>query len=100
LIGFDLGKLYVERYFPKDGKARAEAMSANLIAVDRDGITTLDWMGPQTRAEALKKLQAIVPMIAYPTKWRDYSALVIDKDDLAGNLMRARRFDYGSRSPH
>jgi putative endopeptidase len=94
LIGFDLGKLYVERYFPPESKARAEAMIANLMAVYRDGITTLDWMGPQTRAEALKKLQAIVPMIAYPVQWRDYSALVIDKGDLAGNVMRARRFDY------
>jgi predicted metalloendopeptidase len=94
LIGFDLGKLYVERYFPPESKARAEAMIANLLAVYREGITTLDWMGPQTRAEALKKLEAIVPMIAYPTKWRDYSALVIERGDLAGNVMRARRFDY------
>jgi predicted metalloendopeptidase len=94
LIGFDLGKLYVERYFPPEGKARAEAMTANLIAVYREGIATLDWMGPDTRAEALKKLEAIVPMIAYPTKSRDYTALEIQKSDLAGNVMRARRFDY------
>jgi predicted metalloendopeptidase len=94
LIGFDLGKLYVERYFPPEGKARAEAMIANLIAVYREGIATLDWMGPDTRAEALKKLEAIVPMIAYPTKSRDYTALEIQKSDLAGNVMRARRFDY------
>jgi predicted metalloendopeptidase len=94
LIGFDLGKLYVERYFPPEGKARAEAMTANLIAVYREGIATLDWMGPDTRAEALKKLEAMVPMIAYPTKSRDYTALEIQKSDLAGNVMRARRFDY------
>ncbi len=94
LIGFDLGKLYVERYFPADGKARAEAMIANLIAVYREGIATLDWMGPDTRAEALKKLEAIVPMIAYPAKSRDYAALDIQKGDLAGNVMRARRFDH------
>jgi predicted metalloendopeptidase len=94
LIGFDLGRLYVERYFPPEGKARAEAMIANLIAVYREGIATLDWMGPDTRAEALKKLEAIVPMIAYPAKSRDYTALEIRKGDLAGNVMRARRFDH------
>jgi predicted metalloendopeptidase len=33
-------------------------------------------------------------MIAYPTKSRDYTALEIQKSDLAGNVMRARRFDY------
>ncbi len=94
LIGFDLGKLYVERTFPPDAKARAEAMIANLIAVYREGIATLDWMGPDTRAEALKKLEAIVPMIAYPAGSRDYTALAIERSDLAGNVMRARRFDY------
>jgi predicted metalloendopeptidase len=94
LIGFDLGKLYVERYFPPEAKARAEGMIANLIAVYRDGISTLDWMGPQTRREALNKLEAIVPMIAYPVKSRDYLGLDIRRDDLAGNVMRARRFDY------
>jgi putative endopeptidase len=49
LIGFDLGKLYVERTFPPESKAHAERMIANLIAVYRDGITTLDWMRPETR---------------------------------------------------
>ena len=94
ILGFDLGKVYVERYFPPDAKARAEAMIANLIAVYREGISTLDWMGPQTRSEALKKLEAIVPLIAYPAKSRDYTALEIQRGDLAGNVMRARRFDY------
>jgi predicted metalloendopeptidase len=94
MIGFDLGKLYVERYFPPESKARAEAMIANLLAAYRDGISTLDWMGPDTRAEALKKLAAIIPMIAYPKVSRDYVALEIRPDDLAGNVMRARRFDY------
>jgi predicted metalloendopeptidase len=94
MLGFDLGKVYVERYFPPDAKARAETMIANLIAVYREGIATLDWMGEATRSEALKKLEAIVPMIAYPAKSRDYTALDIQRGDLAGNVMRARRFDY------
>ena len=94
LLGFDLGKVYVERTFPPESKAHAERMVANLIAVYRDGIATLDWMGPETRREALAKLEAMVPMIAYPAKWRDYTALDIRKGDLAGNVMRSRRFDY------
>jgi predicted metalloendopeptidase len=94
LIGFDLGKLYVERYFPPANKARAEAMIANLMAAYREGIATLDWMGPDTRREALAKLETIAPRIAYPDTWRDYSGLEIRKGDLVGNVMRARRFDY------
>jgi putative endopeptidase len=94
LIGFDLGKLYVERYFPPANKARAEAMIANLMPAYREGIATLDWMGADTRREALAKLEAIAPRIAYPATWRDYSGLKIAKGDLIGNVMRARRFDY------
>ena len=94
LIGFDLGKLYVERYFPPANKAHAEAMIANLMAAYREGIATLDWMGPDTRREALAKLEAIAPRIAYPATWRDYSGLAIGKGDLVGDVMRARRFDY------
>jgi predicted metalloendopeptidase len=94
LIGFDLGKLYVDRYFPAANKARAEAMVANILAAYREGVTTLDWMGPDSRREALAKLEAIAPRIAYPPNWRNYGGLEIRKDDLIGNVMRARRFDY------
>ena len=94
LLGFDLGKLYVSRYFPAANKTRAEAMVANILAAYREGIATLDWMGPDTRREALTKLETIAPRIAYPANWRDYSGLEIRKDDLIGDVMRARRFDY------
>jgi putative endopeptidase len=94
LMGFALGKLYVERYFPPANKARADALIANLTAAYRESIATLDWMGPATRREALTKLAAITPKIAYPATWRDYSALEIRKGDLTGDVMRGRRFDY------
>ncbi len=102
LTGFALGRLYVERYFPPANKARADAMIANLTAAYRESIATLDWMGPETRREALAKLKAIVPKIAYPTIWRDYSGLVIRRDDLVGNVMRAPlqlRFPAGQARP-
>ncbi|HTB04407.1 MAG TPA: M13 family metallopeptidase [Bradyrhizobium sp.] len=92
LIGFALGRLYVARYFPPANKARAEAMVANLLAAYRESIAALDWMGPETRRQALDKLSKIRPMIGYPDKWRDYSKLEIRRDDLTGNVMRARAF--------
>ena len=98
LIGFDLGKLYVERYFPPANKARAEAMIANLMAAYREGIATLDWMGADTRREALAKLEAIAPRIAYPRAGA-ITAGSRSRDDLVGDVMRARRFDYDSGWP-
>ena len=70
LTGFALGRLYVERYFPPANKARAEALIANLLAAYRESIAALDWMSPATRREALAKLAAIEPKIAYPATWR------------------------------
>ncbi len=93
-MGFALGKLYVERHFPPANKARAEAMIAQMMAVYRTSIETLDWMGPETRRQALAKLAAMRARIGYPEKWRDYDGLVVRRDDLVGNVMRARRFDH------
>ena len=93
LGGFALGRLYVERYFPPANKARADALIANLMAAYRESIATLDWMGAATRHAALAKLDAIEPKIAYPATWRDYGRLEIRRDDLIGNVMRARAFE-------
>jgi putative endopeptidase len=94
LVGFDLGRIYVERYFPEGSKVRAEALIKHITTAYREGIATLDWMGPDTRREALAKLKAIVAKVGYPNVWRDYDPLEIRSDDLVGNVMRARRFDY------
>jgi len=54
-----LGKLYVAQYFPADRKARADALVQNLLAAYRQDIGELDWMGTQTKQEALVKLSKI-----------------------------------------
>jgi predicted metalloendopeptidase len=88
-LGEMLVKLYVDRHFKPEAKARMEALVANLREAYRQGIDTLEWMGPDTRKEAQEKLSKFRPKIGYPSKWRDYSKLEIKKDDLVGNMMRA-----------
>jgi len=66
----------------------------NLINAYEKSIKELDWMGDETRAEALDKLSKFTPKIGYPDEWRDYSALSIEPDDLAGNLERAALAEY------
>ena len=89
LMGEAVGKLYVERHFPPGAKARMDELVANLREAYRVSITDLEWMTPETRERALAKLDKFTPKIGYPARWRDYSALVIDRDDLFGNY-RAR----------
>ncbi|WP_142281777.1 M13 family metallopeptidase [Mycobacterium kyorinense] len=88
LLGDAVGKLYVQRHFPPDAKARMDALVDNLREAYRISISNLDWMTPQTRERALAKLDKFTAKIGYPAKWRDYSALVIDRDDLYGNYRR------------
>ena len=92
-LGEAVGRIYVERHFPKDSKAHMDVLVANLIAAYRDSITTLEWMTPDTRARALEKLEKFTPKIGYPDKWRDYSKLEIDSSDLMGNVRRIAEFD-------
>ncbi|KAA0086389.1 peptidase M13 [Mycolicibacterium sp. P9-64] len=88
LMGDTVGKLYVERHFPPGAKARMDVLVDNLREAYRVSISDLEWMTPETRARALAKLDKFTPKIGYPARWRDYSALVIDRGDLYGNYLR------------
>ena len=94
LMGEALGRLYVERYFPPQAKARMDELVANLREAYRVSINQLEWMTPQTREKALVKLDKFTAKIGYPNKWRDYSTLVIKRDDLYGNVLRGRAHEY------
>lgn len=93
-LGEVIGKLYVAKYFPPEYKAKMESLVNNLLAAYRQSINKLDWMSPATKKQAQLKLSTMVTKIGYPDKWRDYSALVIDKNDLVGNSLRASEFEF------
>ncbi len=93
-MGEAVGRLYVEEHFPPVAKVRMDVLVANLVAAYRASITSLDWMGDETRARALHKLGAFTPKIGYPAAWRDYAALEIDAGDLVGNVRRASAFEF------
>ncbi|OBF89384.1 peptidase M13 [Mycobacterium sp. 852002-51152_SCH6134967] len=94
LLGDAVGKLYVERHFPPHAKERMDELVDNVREAYRVSINSLDWMTPQTREKALAKLDKFTPKIGYPKKWRDYSGLVIERDDLYGNYRRGYAFEY------
>lgn len=93
-IGESLGKIYVSQYFPPERKARMESLVKNLLEAYRRSIDILPWMSPETKRAAQEKLAKFTYKIGYPNKWRDYSALTIDKNDLIGNVLRANEFEY------
>jgi putative endopeptidase len=93
-MGEALGKLYVEKYFPPQNKARMEALVRNLLDAYRRDVGTLDWMSPDTKKGAQAKLAKIATKIGYPNTWRDYGALAVSREDLLGNAARASEFEY------
>jgi endothelin-converting enzyme/putative endopeptidase len=93
-LGDEAGKLYAQKYFPPEAKARAQKMVANIIEAFHKRIDALTWMTPATKAEAQAKLTALYVGIGYPETWEDYSGLEIKPDDLFGNLWRSSLFEY------
>lgn len=93
-LGEAVGEIYVARHFPPEAKAKADELVQNLIKAMDARLAKLDWMAPETKDKARAKLAAFRPKIGYPDKWRDYSALSVDRGDLWGNVVRATEFEY------
>lgn len=85
-IGEALGKLYVEKMFPAEAKAKAEKMIKNVILAYQNRINNLTWMSEATKVKAVQKLNKITIKIGYPDKWKDYSALKIASTEEGGSF--------------
>jgi putative endopeptidase len=96
-LGQPLGHQYVDKYFTADTKARALAMVNNLKAALRDRIDQLAWMSDTTKAQAVRKLDAMGLKIGYPDKWRDYSKLELAPHGFVDNATRSSRFERAYR---
>ncbi len=95
-LGEAVGQDWVKQNFPPAAKASMDKLVAALEKSLGDDIQTLDWMSDATKKAAEEKLSMIRNKIGYPEKWRDYSALKVDRNDLIGNLHREAVFarDY------
>jgi putative endopeptidase len=93
-FNWGVGELYAARYFPPETKQRIQGLVTDLMGAFRHRLEHLDWMSPATRREALKKLNTYTVKVGYPDAKRDYSNLVIRRDDLVGNVRRAAAADW------
>jgi putative endopeptidase len=93
-LGEAVGQVYVERHFPESAKQQMGDLVENLRAALAQSIEQLDWMGDETKAEAILKLNAFRPKIAYPDEWTDLSSIEIGRDDLFANAQSVREFNY------
>ena len=87
-LGELIGQVYVQRHFPPEYREQMETLVEYLRRAFAERLATLEWMDDETRVEAQAKLEAFLPKIGYPDRWRDYSAVEVEADDLIGNLNR------------
>ena len=93
-LGELLGRTYVETYFPASSKAMMTELVTNLKTAMAARIQKNAWMAPETKKAALEKLTKMDVSVGYPDKWRDYSKLKVDVNDLYGNVERSSQFEW------
>ncbi|HEY9683615.1 MAG TPA: M13 family metallopeptidase [Drouetiella sp.] len=94
-LGEAVGEVYVRTAFPPEAKKKALELVHQLRDVLKNDLTTLEWMSPETRKNALIKIDAFAEKIGYPDKWRDYSKLHISRDgSYFANVTRANEFEF------
>src|ERR1700720_306345 len=92
-LGEAVGQDWGKQNFPPDAKANMDKLVAALERALGQDIAQLPWMSDATKVEAKAKLDAIRNKIGYPENWRDYSALVVKRDDPLGNMERNAEFE-------
>jgi putative endopeptidase len=92
-LGEALGQEFVKRTFAADTKAKTQLMTEQIETAMQHEIENLNWMSPETKQEALRKLHAIRNKIGYPDNWRDYTKLEVKPDDFFDNVSRAYQFE-------
>ncbi|WP_260580341.1 M13 family metallopeptidase [Sphingopyxis sp. PET50] len=93
-LGEAVGQDYVAKYFPPETKAAMDVLVKNVLAALDTRIGNLEWMQPETKVKAKKKLANFTTKIGYPDRWKDYSKLEIKADDLFGNALRSNQFAH------
>ena len=93
-LGESIGQLYVQKYFPPVAKQKMTDLVMNLKRSLKQRIENLTWMGPQTKQEALAKLEKMGVKVGYPDKWRDYSGLSISPESYVLNVLNSQAFEF------
>ncbi len=96
-MGSAAGELYVQRFFKPESEATIKALVDDLRVALVARIDAASWMNPDTRAEARRKLARLEVQVGRPKRWIDYSTLIIRPDDLYGDVVRTRAFDWQRR---
>jgi len=84
-----LAQAYVEKYFSASAKARMATLVENLRGAMREELEISSWLQPETKPHAMEKLKALRVEIGYPSTWRNYAAVPIERSSYFENVRAA-----------
>ena len=93
-LGDALGQLFVKEFFSETAKMRYTKMVDNVKEAYAENIANLDWMSPETKVKALDKLKKVSKKVGYPDKWKNFSAMQIDRGSFVRNIINANKWWY------
>ena len=93
-MGEALGQLFVKEYFNETAKKRYEGLVEAIRTALKERIAKLSWMGDSTKTKAYDKLAKMKSKVGYPNKWKDFSAMQIDKVSYVANIQSANQWWY------
>jgi len=93
-VGELIGQVYVKEYLPKGTKKKLVEIGNSIKTVFAERIKALDWMSATTKEKALKKLNSVIMKVGYPDKWKDLSAMQIDRTSYVKNVMNANKWAF------
>lgn len=91
-LGELIGQVYVAEYLPAGTKEKLVEIGNAVKTVYAERIQKLDWMSAPTKEKALQKLQTMIMKVGYPDKWKDLSAMKIDRSSYAENAISANQW--------
>ncbi len=92
-VGEALGSIFVSRYFTEESKKKSMVMVNDILQTFHERLEKLPWLEEETRKRALLKLSKLRVKLGFPDNFRDYSSLLIQEDDLFGNILRSTQFE-------
>jgi len=93
-LGDAVGRVYAEKYFPASAKAEVGDMVKGIKTAFAKRVETIDWMAPETKKEAIKKVETIVVGVGYPETWRDYGRYTVSADNAYANQIAGQKAEY------
>jgi putative endopeptidase len=93
-LGDAVGRVYAAKYFPASAKAEVGDMVKGIKTAFAKRVETIDWMAPDTKKEAIKKVETIVVGVGYPESWRDYGSYVVSDTGAYANEVAGQKAEY------